>query len=83
MTDFYMKRNTGLKWLFILIIFLKFSIKISMKVWSYFKLMLMEKWPSEVFYKKGVLKILQNSQENTCVRVSFSSERILVELVEF
>ena len=25
----------------------------------------------EVFYKKDVLKISQNSQENTCARVSF------------
>ena len=34
-----------------------------------------EEWlqkPSpEVFYKKVVLKILKNSQENTCVKVSF------------
>ena len=29
------------------------------------------KQPPEVFHKKGVLKNLQNSQENTCVRVSF------------
>ena len=25
----------------------------------------------EVFYKKGVLEILQNSQENTCATASF------------
>ena len=31
-----------------------------------------EKHPPEVFYKKKVvLKISQNSQENTCARVSF------------
>ena len=29
------------------------------------------KQPPEVFHKKGVLKNLQNSQENTCVWVSF------------
>ena len=27
--------------------------------------------PPEVFCKKGILEILQNSQENTCARVSF------------
>ena len=31
----------------------------------------MQKQPQEVFYKKVFLKILQNSQENTCARVSF------------
>ena len=30
-----------------------------------------QKQPPELFYKKGVLKVLQNSQENTCTRVSF------------
>ena len=30
-----------------------------------------KKQPMEMFYKKGVLKNLQNSQENTCVGVSF------------
>ena len=30
-----------------------------------------KKQPLEVFYKKDVLKISQNSQENTCARVSF------------
>ena len=30
-----------------------------------------QKQPPEEFYKKGVLKILQYSQENTCVGVSF------------
>ena len=29
-----------------------------------------QKQPPEVFHKKGILKNLQNSQENTCVRVS-------------
>ena len=33
-----------------------------------------QKQPPEVFNKKGVLKILKNSQENTCVRVSFFHE---------
>ena len=28
-----------------------------------------QKQPLEVFYKKGILKISQNSQENTCVGV--------------
>ena len=32
----------------------------------------MQKQPPKVFYKKGVLKTSQNSQENTCARVSFS-----------
>ena len=30
-----------------------------------------QKQPPEVFHKKGILKILQNLQENTRVRVSF------------
>ena len=30
-----------------------------------------QKQPPEVFYKKGVLKISQNSEENICARVSF------------
>ena len=30
-----------------------------------------QKQPLEVFYKKSVLKISQNSQETTCARVSF------------
>ena len=29
-----------------------------------------KKQPADVFYKKGVLKISQNSQESTCARVS-------------
>ena len=32
---------------------------------------LTQKQPSEVFYKKGVLKNFANSQQNTCARVSF------------
>ena len=31
----------------------------------------LQKQPPEMFYKKGVLEISQNSQENTCVRASF------------
>ena len=31
----------------------------------------MQKQPPDVFYKKGVPKISQNSQENTCAKVSF------------
>ena len=31
----------------------------------------LQKQPAEVFYKKLFLKISQNSQENTCTRVSF------------
>ena len=30
-----------------------------------------QRQPPEVFYKKGYLKISQNSQESTCARVSF------------
>ena len=30
-----------------------------------------QKQPPKVFCKKGVLEILQNSQKNTCARVSF------------
>ena len=30
-----------------------------------------QKQPPGVFYKKGVLRISQNSQDNTCARVSF------------
>ena len=30
-----------------------------------------QKQPPELFYKKVLLKILQNWQENTCVRVFF------------
>ena len=33
-----------------------------------------QKQPPEVFCKKGVVKISQNSQENTCARVSFLIE---------
>ena len=32
---------------------------------------LIKKKPQVVFYKKGALKNLQNSQENTCARASF------------
>ena len=31
----------------------------------------LQKQSPEVFYKKGVLEISQNSQENTCARLSF------------
>ena len=31
----------------------------------------LQKQPPEVFCRKGVLRNLQNSQENTCARVSF------------
>ena len=30
-----------------------------------------QKQPPEMFYKKNFLKFLQNSQENTCAKVSF------------
>ena len=33
--------------------------------------LMFQKQPSEIFYKKAVLKICQYSQENACVRVSF------------
>ena len=35
------------------------------------KLDSLQKEPPEVFCKKGFLKYSQNSQENTCARVSF------------
>ena len=35
-----------------------------------------QKEPPEVFYKKNVLKILQNSQKNSCSKVSFLIEKI-------
>ena len=34
-----------------------------------------EKQPPQVFYKKVLLKILQNSQKNTCPRLSFLKKR--------
>ena len=38
---------------------------------SYIELHLVQEPATKVFYKNFILKILQNSQENTCVRVSF------------
>ena len=39
---------------------------------KWYKFLLIQKQPSEVFYEKTVfLEILQNPQENTCTRVSF------------
>ena len=39
--------------------------------WSRNRNKILTETPLEMFYKKGVLKISQNLQENTCTRVSF------------
>ena len=44
-----------------------------------FRLSEKQKQPPEVFYKKGVLKILQYSQENTCAWASFLIKKIKKE----
>ena len=47
-------------------------LKDSKKIWIYNIYDWLQKQPPEVFYKRKVfLEISQNSQENTCARVSF------------